>query len=61
MKDPVPQVHGAAIILYDQNGDTAAARDAYKKIAQWGYNRSAFFRADSRHGRRRQADRKRAG
>jgi rhodanese-related sulfurtransferase len=37
LKDQFPKYKGAAIIVYNQDGDTAAAQDAYKKIHEWGF------------------------
>lgn len=37
LKDQFPKYKNAAIILYNQDGDLASAKDAYKKIADWGY------------------------
>jgi rhodanese-related sulfurtransferase len=37
MKEQFPKFKAAAIILYDQDGDTGLAKEAYKKISDWGY------------------------
>ncbi len=37
LKGQFPKYKGAAIILYNQHGDVATAKDAYKKIHSWGY------------------------
>lgn len=38
LKDQFPKYKAAAIILYGQHGDAASAKEAYKKILDWGYN-----------------------
>jgi rhodanese-related sulfurtransferase len=43
MKDQFPKFLGAAVILYDQDGDTSVARDAYKKISDWGYKQVSIL------------------
>jgi rhodanese-related sulfurtransferase len=43
MKDQFPKFMGAAVILYDRDGDTAAAREAYKKISDWGYKQVSIL------------------
>lgn len=37
MKDQFPAYKGAAIILYNQEGNVASARETAQKIAEWGY------------------------
>lgn len=43
LKDQFPKYKNAAIILYNQDGDVAAAKDAYKKIADWGYKQATIL------------------
>jgi len=38
LKDQFPKYKAAAIILYTQHGDSASAKEAYKKVSDWGYN-----------------------
>lgn len=37
LKEQFPKYKNAAIILYNENGDLAAAADAFKKVSGWGY------------------------
>ncbi len=37
LKDQFPKFKNAAVVLYNENGDTAQAQDAYNKITDWGY------------------------
>jgi rhodanese-related sulfurtransferase len=43
LKDEFPKYKGAAIILYNQHGDVAVAREAYKKIQDWGYKQVSIL------------------
>lgn len=37
LKDQFPKYMGAAVILYNQDGDISSAQSAYKEISDWGY------------------------
>jgi rhodanese-related sulfurtransferase len=43
LKSQFPKFKNAAIILYNQDGDIASAKDAYKKIADWGYKQVSIL------------------
>lgn len=43
LKDQFPKFTGAPIILYDQEGDTAPAKEAYKKISGWGFKQVSIL------------------
>jgi rhodanese-related sulfurtransferase len=55
LKAQLPDFKGAAIILYDQDGDLNAATEPYKTITQWGYNQVSVldggFRAWEKAGK----------
>lgn len=43
MKDQFPKFTAAPIILYDQDGETPAAKETYKKISEWGYKQVSIL------------------
>ncbi|MGO9117185.1 MAG: rhodanese-like domain-containing protein [Desulfomonilaceae bacterium] len=43
LKAQLPAFKGAAIILYDQDGDLNAATAPYETITQWGYNQVSIL------------------
>lgn len=55
LKAQLPAFKGAAIILYDQNGDLNTATAPYKTITQWGYSQVSVldggFRAWEKAGK----------
>jgi rhodanese-related sulfurtransferase len=55
LKAQLPSFKGAAIILYDQDGDLNAATAPHKTIAQWGYSQVSIldggFRAWQKAGK----------
>ncbi|HMK37439.1 MAG TPA: rhodanese-like domain-containing protein [Desulfomonilaceae bacterium] len=43
MKDQFPKFMAAAIILYDVDGNTNTAQEAYKQISGWGYKQVSIL------------------
>lgn len=43
LKDQFPKYKNAAVILYNQDGNIAAAQDASKKISGWGYKQVSIL------------------
>lgn len=44
LKDQFPKYKKAIIILYNQDGDVAKAKEAYKTISGWGYGQTSILR-----------------
>ncbi|MBI4964316.1 MAG: rhodanese [Desulfomonile tiedjei] len=43
LKDQFPKYLNAPVILYAQHGDTEPAKEAYKKVASWGYKQVSIL------------------
>jgi rhodanese-related sulfurtransferase len=43
MQDQLPKFKSAAIILYNQDGETASAEAAYKQLSDWGYKQVSLL------------------
>jgi len=43
LKDQFPKFKKAAVIIYNQDGDLAKAKDVFKTIAEWGYSQASIL------------------
>lgn len=43
LKDQFPKYMSAAIILYNQDGDLASAKEAFDKVTSWGYKQPSVL------------------